>query len=115
MKIKIQVTIQSKEQKINEEYKAIYIEQDKIIKYLEKENTKVEFDMKELILKRENNELKMLYDFKKEKGSIYIKELKKTLDVEIKHIEIKQKENQIKIQYKIEQDLFIYSIQWRNI
>lgn len=115
MKIKIQVTIQSKEQKINEEYKAIYIEQDKIIKYLEKENTKVEFDMKELILKRENNELKMLYDFKNEKGSIYIKELKKILDVEIKHIEIKQKESQIKIQYRIEQDLFIYSIQWRNI
>lgn len=115
MKIKIQVTIQNKEQKINEEYKAIYIEQDKIIKYLEKENTKVEFDIKELILKRENDDLKMLYDFKKKIGSIYIKELKKILDVEIKHIEIKQKENQIKIQYRIEQDLFIYSIQWRNI
>ena len=115
MKVKIQVTIKNKEQQINEEYSAIYIENEKIIKYLEKDNTKVEFHYEKQTLRRENDELKMLYDFKNKKGNIYIKNLKSSLDIEIKNIKIKEKENEIRIQYEIEQDLFSYSIIWRNL
>ena len=112
MKKKISVKIKNDEQILKNEYQAIFLE-DKEIKYLEDKNTKVSFNMDSFILKRENNDLKMEYFFKEKKGTIYLKEYKKYLDIRIEVIKIEKEENKILIEYKIENNDFSYLIKWR--
>ena len=83
-----------------------------IITYNEKLNivTNVIFDINNLILKRENKDLFMNYNFKSKKGNIYIKELNKELNIDIEIIKIEKSNNKIQIEYKIDNDKFIYSI-----
>ncbi len=112
MKKKISVKIKNEEQILRKEYQAIFLE-DKEIKYLEDKNTKVSFHLEKLLLKRENQDLKMEYDFKNKKGTIYLKEYKKFLEIIIDVKKIEQLMNQILIEYKIENNNFSYLIKWR--
>lgn len=111
-KIKINVTIKNKED--NQKYDVTSIFQEDILKYKEKNSTKVIFDYKKNILVRENNELRMEYYFdsgKKTKGLIEIKELNKKIEVEIETKKIERKNNDIEILFRIENDDFLYKIE----
>lgn len=115
MKIKLKTKIKNNEKTVEEEINAIYQEEKNKINYLEENSTKVEFDITKMLLKRENKELKMEYDFSKRKAKIYIKDLDRYMDILLDVKNLKQEEAKIEIEYIIEEQTFIYSIEWRNI
>ena len=104
-KIKVKLTINN----IIEEKQA-NIKNDTIT-YTEADNTKVSYSYKNNILKRENGDLKMVYNFDKGEGTISIKELDSKINVKIKTKSIKRKDNNIKVEYEIEKNTFKYGIE----
>ncbi len=114
MKLKIKVIIKNQSQKIEKKYNAI-LKNSKIIKYMEKENTKVQMDMERLTLTRENNQFKMEYNFKTGRGKINMKELKRNIELPILVEKILYEKNQFLVEYKIDKEKFTYSIEWRSI
>ena len=115
MKILLNVKIKNKEEEIEEEVKAIFLEKKNVIKYIETTGTKVIFFKSEKKLTRENESLVMEYLFNEGKGKVSIKDLKKTMLVDIKVKEIKETDKEIKIKYEIEDNKFVYMLKWRAL
>ena len=106
-KIKINVNLCNKEEK--REWNVVGIIQEKILKYKE-DDTIVTLDYEKHILKRDNKELKMVYNFKKKQGTITIKENNQIIEIPIETKNIKRKGNDIRIEYQIEDEVFIYQV-----
>ena len=81
-----------------------------VLKYIEKNGTKVVFNYEDKTLIRENNKIKMNYSFLNNKGLIEIKELGRIIDIDIKVGKITRKDHDIEIKYEIDQDEFIYRV-----
>lgn len=106
-KIKINVKLCNKEEK--REWNVVGIIQEKKLKYKE-DDTIVTLDYEKHILKRDNKELKMVYNFKKKQGTITIKENNQIIEIPIETKNIKRKGNDIRIEYQIEDEVFIYQV-----
>ena len=76
----------------------------------QEDNTNVLYDIDNKLLIRDNNEMYMELDFVKEIGNIYMKELKKSIDINLKVNKIISDENHIEIEYKLENEIYKYSI-----
>ena len=76
----------------------------------QEDNTNVLYDIDNKLLIRDNKEMYMELDFVKEIGNIYMKELKKSIDINLKVNKIISDENHIEIQYKLENEIYKYSI-----
>jgi len=113
-KLKTKIKIYSDTEKNEYEVNSIYNEeQDKII-YKEPDNTTTSYDYKNNSLIRENDELKMQYDFNMEnisRGRILIKDLNQCIEIDIKTNSIVNKDKNIKIEYEIENQKFKYIIE----
>lgn len=111
---KINIIVSIKNTESDNTVKTSAILQDEIIKYKEDSTTTVRFNYHNMNLYRENNELRMSYQFNKEKktkGKIFIKELNKELEVDIKTKKIKRKDNDIEIKFSTEDNEFLYRIE----
>lgn len=111
-KININVSISNNE--IEDSYKLVSIISNNIIKYKEKDNTKVLYNLDNNTLIRENDTLRMEYLFdnlKKTVGTIYLKDLKRTINIDIETKKIEKINNNINIEYKIDNDIFKYRIE----
>ena len=103
------ITIKNNDSKTS--YKVKVLLNDNTYRYREDtvNNTLVEFDSSNNILKREDDNLSMEYLFINDKetiGKIYIKDLNKYIDVVIKTSKIEKNENKILIEYTISDDLY---------
>lgn len=108
------ITIKNNDSKTS--YKVKVLLNDNTYRYREDtvNNTLVEFDSSNNVLKREDDNLSMEYLFINDKetiGKIYIKDLNKYIDVVIKTSKIEKNENKILIEYTILDDLYKYSIE----
>ena len=74
-KINIKFTVVSDENTITGKRSSIF--NNETFTYTEDDNTLVKFNIKKEILERENNDILIKYDLKKEKASIFLKELNK--------------------------------------
>lgn len=111
-KLKIKVHITTNEEKTSYETIAIYC--DRKLKYREPNSTLVIFNMEENTLERENKDLKMIYNFDKNKetrGCIKIKELNKEINLSINTEELNINKINIFIDFKVEENHFIYRIE----
>ena len=114
MEKKALITIKNNDSKTS--YKVKVLLNDNTYRYREDtvNNTLVEFDSSNNVLKREDDNLSMDYLFINDKetiGKIYIKDLNKYIDVVIKTSKIEKNENKILIEYTILDDLYKYSIE----
>jgi len=110
--IDIKISISNNETTENYETKAII--QNNIIKYKEKDNTIVKYNLEENILNRENTKLRLNYIFKLKNntiGKIFSKELNKEVSINIFTNKIQRKYNNIIIEYEIDNINFIYRIE----
>jgi len=107
-KIKIKVNITNEE--IADSYETNAIIQNNVIKYIEKDKTKVNFNLKDETLCRENDTLQMNYNFKKKYGTIYIKELERKLELKIQVKSKIKNDTTYSIEYKVDKDNFKYEI-----
>jgi len=107
-KIKINVLLSTKEE--TKTWKVVGIIQEELLKYKEDETT-VTFDYEKHILKRDNKELKMVYHFNNNQGTITIKENNQIIEIPIETKSIKRNGNDIRIEYQIEDDIFIYQLE----
>ena len=107
---KLRITINNNE--TSNSYDVLGNFNNNLFKYLEPNtNTEVLFDVINQELTRSNEELEMTYNFSKELGNIYIKELKKELEVTIKVLEKIIEKDKVSIKYLIEEDTFNYIIE----
>lgn len=113
MKKKIKVKIKNEQKEMEDIYQAIFSNEQ--IQYIEKENTKVKVNMKNLTLIRENHDMKMEYFFKENKGTIFLKAYNKVLPLVIQVKNIIHNKDKLIIEYEIENSNFSYSIDWRAI
>lgn len=103
------VKIKNKEETIKEK---VEIEsKNNKISYLENKKTKVLFDLEKEILMRENKEIYMELFFKEEKAIIYIKNLRKNIEIVLKTKKIDISNNKIVIQYEMEKNLYLYELE----
>ena len=110
--INIKIIIKNKDDFRKEKAKAILL--DKKLKYQENDQTKVNFNYTNNELLRENQKIKMKYLFseqKETKGIIYLKDLKKYIDIPIKTNKIKRNNNSIYIEYMINNNKYYYEIE----
>ena len=110
---KIKAIIVTEDEKIEEIVKGTFI--DDIISYQETNNTNVYLDINKNELIRENKEILMKYIFiknRRSKGTIFIKEMNKKLEVEIETDELIKKDNYYYIKYKIEENKFEYEVSY---
>ena len=109
-KIDIEVTIKNSE--ITDSYKVKAIINDSVIKYKEPDDTTVLFDYKENILTRENDQMKMIYNFNsKEDSIILVKDYNRHINLVIETIKLKKKDNNLEIEFKIDNEKFTYRIE----
>lgn len=89
----------------------VEIKNDKIY-YLDNDErkTNVLFDYKDSILIRENKEFYMEYNFSNNKGIIFMKDLRKTININLNTINISKKDSIIEIIYEIDAELYEYQI-----
>ena len=81
---KINIKVSISDNTNNDSYEIKSIIQDEIIKYKEKDNTLVKYDLNKNILTRENDNLRMEYVFNKgneTEGTIFIKELNNNIKI----------------------------------
>lgn len=110
---KLDVYINVKSQESNIEYKTTAIITEGKIKYKSEKNTIEIFDYNNNKLTRENDELRIDYNFdlgKNTTGIIFVKELNKNLKVNIETKTIERKNNDIKIEFIVENNTIIYQI-----
>lgn len=110
--INIKVSILNSE--YNENFNTKAIIQDNILKYREKDKTIVKYYLDNNILERENNKLKLKYNFiikTKTTGKIFFKELQKEVSISIYTNKILRQGNSIILEYKIENNIFNYRIE----
>lgn len=85
----------------------------KQIFYTEKDKTITTYDYENDILKRDNEQMCLEYQFRlneKTINNIYIKELKDTLKIELLTKSIIKQDNILKIVYSIDNNDFVYQI-----
>lgn len=113
-KLKTKIKIYSNNEKIEYDVNSIYNEEINKLIYKEPDNTKTSYDYKNKTLTRENDELRMEYNFitgKTSRGRILIKDLNQSLEVDIRTNKIVQKDNNIQIEYEMENQKFKYIIE----
>ena len=111
---KINIKVSISDNTNNDSYEIKSIIQDEIIKYKEKDNTLVKYDLNKNILTRENDNLRMEYVFNKEnetEGTIFIKELNNNIKILINTYKLIRINNNIDIEYVIEDNIFNYRIE----
>ena len=112
-KFNIKVNIESTE--TNTSYNAVAIIEEDMIKYIEIDNTNVILDIKNNILNRENEKIKMKLEFNIEEitiNEIYLKDLNSTISIMVKTKEIIKRDKFYKVEYEIiDNDNFKYSIE----
>ena len=109
-KIDIEVTIKNSE--VTDSYKVKAIINDSVIKYKEPEDTTVIFDYKENILTRENDQMKMIYNFNdKEDSIILVKDYNRHIDLVIKTNKIKKNDYNLEVDFAIDKEKFLYRIE----
>ena len=111
---KLDVLISVKSNHSNLEYKTTAILTEEIIKYKSEDNTTEMFDYTNNKLTRENSELRMDYVFdlnKETKGTIFVKDLNRNLDVNIKTNKIERNKNDIEIEFVVEDNTIKYHIE----
>lgn len=114
-KIKIKTQLITPDEKIEYVVNAI-LDSNKILKYKDNDENKttVTFNYEEKVLKRENDNLYLEYEFNKDKvtkGTIVSKELGYELYINIKTKEIIFDKNNIYIEYCIEDKVYKYKIE----
>lgn len=112
MKKKATVKIKTKEETIEEKVE-LEVKNNKI-NYKEENKTIVLLDLESKTLMRENKKLYMEYDFFKEKGNIYIKSLRKNIELQFKLKKMNINRNKIEVQYEIENNLYTYKIEMED-
>ena len=108
-KCKIKVRIQNPDIDQTKEVDAILLEDT--IKYLEEGKTHVTYSYQDNSLIRENKELKMIYSFDQNTGTVEIKEYRKTFDIPLKVHQIKKEKYDVEIQFLVEENPFLYKIE----
>ena len=111
---KLEVLVSVKNDDSNIEYKTTAILSDNVIKYKSEDNTIEVFDYDNYKLTRENNELRMDYIFdlnKETKGTVFVKDLNKELEVNIKTKKIERNNNDIEIDFYVEESNIKYHIE----
>lgn len=111
---KLDVLIRVKNTDSNLEYKTTAILTENVIKYKSKDNTTELFDYNNNKLTRENSELRMDYVFdlnKETKGTVFVKDLNKELEVNIKTNKIERNNNDISIEFIVEENTIKYQIE----
>ena len=89
----------------------IEIKNDKInYKENNAELTNVLYDKTSRILIRDNKEIYMEYDFNMNKASIYIKDLKKEINLELRTKNIVESDKLIDIEYLLDNEVYRYII-----
>ena len=115
-KLNIKSKIILKDQVIEEEVLGSF--ESGVISYQEKNNTYVYIDINRNELIRENDELTMKYIFSENeltKGYIYIKELNQDLELDIKTKLIEKDSNKYKVEYIVEEETFVYEIEYAEV
>ena len=109
-KIDIEVTIKNNE--TNDSYKVKAITSDSVIKYKEPDDTIVIFDYKDNRLVRENDQMKMIYNFNdKEDSIILVKDYNRHINLVIKTNKIKKKDYNLEVDFTIDKEKFLYRIE----
>lgn len=111
---KLDVLIRVENDDTKDEYKTTAILADDIIKYKSNNNTTEVFDYNNYKLTRENDELRMEYEFDLNnitRGNLFIKELNRSLVVDIKTNKIERNNNDIKIEFVAEDNNIKYQIE----
>ena len=105
------ISITSEGEKTTEKVKGLF--KDNKITYYEKNKTKVDYNLNNHKLTRENNEMKLVYLFssKKTKGNIYIKEFNKKIEIDIKTISLEENINKISIDFYTGDKNILYVIE----
>ncbi len=118
-KVNIISTITSSEQEVKTTGIGEYDKDNEMLIYTEEDGTKVEFDLSENILRRENDSLKMNYNFDLEnntEGTLLIKELNQYLDLDIITKKIQNDENRFYVEYEIiDNDRFIFELVYEEV
>ena len=111
-KIKIRVSIQTDENEDTCETMALF--QDNVLKYKEKEETIVIFNLEKQELIRENKELKMVYPLKEKEiteGIIEVKEFQKEVKVKINTKSFERKQHEIITIFQVEETMITYHVE----
>ena len=112
MKKKATITLEKEQEKFVE--KITIEEQNNKINYQEKSNTNVLFDKNNLILIRENNEIYMELSFKEKNALIFIKDLRKNIELKLKSVKTNITEKEITISYVLEDENYLYKIEMED-
>lgn len=115
-KINIHTKLKTQEKTYEYDIPAIFREDDGIIIYKERDEqrTTASFNYRTKELIRENDSLKMVYLFNKGKnsrGTIFVKEFGRPLDLTIKTNNIKRDGQNIEIDFSVEDQPFNYKIE----
>lgn len=94
--------------------KVIIEEKNNKINYKEQINTNVLFDKNNLILIRENNEIYMELSFKEKNAFIFIKDLRKNIEMKLKSVKTNITEKEITISYVLEDENYLYKIEMED-
>ena len=111
---KLDVLIRVENTNSNIEYKTTAILTEDVIKYKSEDNTTEMFDYTNNKLIRENSELRMNYIFdlnKETKGTVFVKDLNRELEVNIKTNKIERNKNDIEIEFVVEDNTIKYHIE----
>ena len=110
MNKKSKISIITNKEKLTYEVN-IEIKNDKInYKENNAELTNVLYDKTSRILIRDNKEIYMEYDFNMNKASIYIKDLKKEINLELRTKNIVESDKLIDIEYLLDNEVYRYII-----
>lgn len=109
---KIKVTLKTPEESF--EYNVLgYINEDRTeVSYIEKdeEKTFTSFNYRNNVLKRDNNNIYMEYDFDRSRGKVFFKEFNKELVVDLKVKNFEKTEESISVEYLNNGDLCTYNL-----
>lgn len=98
----------------NLEYKTTAILTDEVIKYKSEDKTTEVFDYNNYKLTRENSELRMDYVFdlnNDTKGTVFVKELNRELEINIRTKKIERNNTDIEIEFVVEDNTIKYQIE----
>ena len=112
MKRKATITLEKEQEKFVE--KITIEEKNNKINYKEQINTNVLFDKNNLILIRENNEIYMELSFKEKNALIFIKDLRKNIEMKLKSVKTNITEKEITISYVLEDENYLYKIEMED-
>lgn len=112
MKRKATITLEKEQEKFVE--KITIEEKNNKINYQEKSNTNVLFDKNNLILIRENNEIYMELSFKEKTALVFIKDLRKNIEMKLKSVKTNITEKELAISYVLENEKYLYKIEMED-